>query len=669
MASKKKLLQAAAGSAGGAGLDVNEVFSATTYTGTGSAQTITNNIDLSGEGGLVWMKRRSTTGDHNLEDTVRGGGRPVSSSLSDDEPDYTGSYGINNTNGFKSNGFELIGGGGRTNGNGHDYISWTFRKAKKFFDVQTWTGNGSSGRTISHNLDSDPGMVFIKRRDNSSNWEVFHRSLTSGNKLVLNSNGAQSSGGDITATSSTNITVSDSFTVNGSGATYVGYFFAHNNNDGEFGPAGDQDIIKCGGYFGSNSDQKITLGFRPQFVMVKGLGANSAGSWYVADDLRGTEYDGDDYNVYWNNSDGESAFNWIKFESDGFTVIGDIQSTNRSYGSEANPNYAYMAIRKGSINPPSSATDVFAATDMTSSEGTKYTTGFKSDLFISKAKASSSDWRVIDRGREMGRAMPGTSVDVGILRTNATNPKSDGGQPYWVWDNTGFYQDGASVGAGHIGYNWAAAPSFCDVVPYAGNGSNRAIAHSLDATPEMMWVKCFTDSAGWMVYHKGLDSSSPATKYLSLNSNGPVGTDNTFFNGGNYPEGPNSDTFRVGTATQVNKSGEQFVAYLFASTAGVSKVGSYTGNGSSTGPTVDCGFSSGPRFVMIKRADNSGSWYVFDGTRGIVAGNDPYLYFNASAVQTTDEDIIDPTSSGFQLVTDQSGLNTNNENYIFYAIA
>ena len=66
---------------------------------------------------------------------------------------------------------------------------------------------------------------------------------------------------------------------------------------------------------------------------------------------------------------------------------------------------------------------------------------------------------------------------------------------------------------------------------------------------------------------------------------------------------------------------------------GVSKVGSYTGNGSSTGPTVDCGFSSGPRFVMIKRADNSGSWYVFDGTRGIVAGNDPYLYFNASAVQ------------------------------------
>ena len=665
MASKKKLLQAAAGSAGGAGLDVNEVFSATTYEGNGSSQTITNNIDLSGEGGLVWTKTRDISDAHRLFDTARGGSVEL------------GSHGTAGNGGgmnvtFNSNGFTL-GNSSSSNFNGNDFISWTFRKAEKFFDIVTYTGNGTAGRTISHNLGSVPGMLIIKRTDTGASWYVHHREFANTDVIFLNSSNPKSTGQtrflNSTTPTATEFTLGDESDVNGSGGTFVAYLFAHNNNDGEFGPSADQDIIKCGGYYGSNSDQKITLGFRPQLVMVKGLGANSAAGWRVADDLRGTEYDGDDYNLFWNAQVEESGFNWIKFESDGFTLLGDIQSTNRSYTSEANPNYIYMAIRKGSINSPSSATDVFSATDMTSSEGTKYTTGFKSDLFISKAKASSSDWRVIDRGREMGRALPGTQVDVGILKTNGTNPKSDSGQPYWVWDNTGFYQDGGSVGGGHIGYNWAAAPGFCDVVPYAGNGSNREIAHSLDATPEMMWVKCFTDFAGWMVYHKGLDSSSPATKYLSLNGTGPVGTDNTFFNGGNYPEGPNANTFHLGTATQVNKSGEQFVAYLFASTAGVSKVGSYTGNGSSTGPTVDCGFSSGPRFVMIKRADNSGSWYVFDGTRGIVAGNDPYLFFNATAVQTTDEDRIDPTSSGFQLVTSDSGLNTNNENYIFYAIA
>ena len=73
MASKKKLLQAAAGSAGGAGLDVDEAFSTYLYDGTGSAQTITNGIDLSGEGGLVWIKDRSVARNHIVTDSSRDG--------------------------------------------------------------------------------------------------------------------------------------------------------------------------------------------------------------------------------------------------------------------------------------------------------------------------------------------------------------------------------------------------------------------------------------------------------------------------------------------------------------------------------------------------------------------------------------------------------------------
>ena len=88
--------------AAGAGLDIDEAFSTYLYDGTGSAQTITNNIDLSGEGGLVWFKRRDSSGSNNLEDTVRGAGKNLVSDSTAAEDDQSGSFGIS---AFNSNGF------------------------------------------------------------------------------------------------------------------------------------------------------------------------------------------------------------------------------------------------------------------------------------------------------------------------------------------------------------------------------------------------------------------------------------------------------------------------------------------------------------------------------------------------------------------------------------
>jgi hypothetical protein len=76
-----------------------------------------------------------------------------------------------------------------------------------------------------------------------------------------------------------------------------------------------------------------------------------------------------------------------------------------------------------------------------------------------------------------------------------------------------------------------------------------------------------------------------------------------------------------------------YIAYLFATLAGVSKVGSYTGTGADL--NVDCGFSAGARFILIKRTDSTGDWYVYDSLRGIVAGNDPYLLLNSTAAEVT----------------------------------
>ena len=167
--------------AGNAEPDVASVFSTFLYTGTGAAQTITNGIDLteggfdlSGEGGLVWVKSRGFTRNHVLVDTERGVRRNLQSNTTAAEGSVSG----DNVNAFYSNGFDA-GPSGEVNASSEDYASWTFRKAPKFFDVVTYTGNGSA-RTISHNLGSVPGMIITKRLDGTSDWGVYHRSYGPG---------------------------------------------------------------------------------------------------------------------------------------------------------------------------------------------------------------------------------------------------------------------------------------------------------------------------------------------------------------------------------------------------------------------------------------------------------------------------------------------------------
>ena len=124
--------------------------------------------------------------------------------------------------------------------------------------------------------------------------------------------------------------------------------------------------------------------------------------------------------------------------------------------------------------------------------------------------------------------------------------------------------------------------------------------------------------------------------------------------------------FKTGNYGNVNGSGTKYIAYFFATVAGISKVGLYTGTGSSI--NVDCGFSAGARFVFIKRTDDNGNWFLYDSHRGISAGADPYILLNTNSAQDSSSDDIDPLSSGFSIPSG-SNVNTNGANYIFLAIA
>jgi hypothetical protein len=126
--------------------------------------------------------------------------------------------------------------------------------------------------------------------------------------------------------------------------------------------------------------------------------------------------------------------------------------------------------------------------------------------------------------------------------------------------------------------------------------------------------------------------------------------------------------FTVDVGFRVNRSGSNLVAYLFATCAGVSKVGSYTGTGATQ--TINCGFAAGARFVLIKRTDSTGDWYVWDTARGIVSGNDSYLLLNSTAAEVTSTDYIDTYSAGFEISsTAPAAINANGGSFIFFAVA
>ena len=620
---------------------VEDVFSTYLYSGTGATQTITNNIDLAGEGGLVWLKRRTSVGGtagHRLFDSDSGGGDYLF--LQSNATAAQSSYSSTNLSAFNANGFTLQSDGSQ-NGSGDTYCSWTFRKAKKFFDIVTYTGNGSN-RTISHNLGSVPGMIIVKRTDTTGAWQVYHRSLANTEYLVLNTTAAKATGAtrwNSTTPTSTEFSLGTDATVNANTGTYVAYLFAH--NAGGFGTAGTDNVISCGSFTGS-TNMTVELGFEPQFVLAK-RATNFDGDWYVMDTMRGMSLASPNAAYLSPNlSDAEATGLVIYPTATGFF--------NNSFTSET---WIYMAIRRP-MKTPTDATKVFNPV-----YGQSGAPGFRSSNFNAGVDTSfvflTSGY---NDGTNAYQNIQTRLIGTGQLQTG--NTRAEVSQSYNTWDymngqnNTTFYD--STWGS----WLFKRATGFHDVVCYTGTGSATTVTHNLGAVPELIIVKQRNSTNPWRVY----SAPTLATTHLALNTDAATTTSSANWN----DTAPTSSVFTVGTGTGVNGSGDTYVAYLFATVAGVSKVGSYTGTG--TTQTINCGFTAGARFVMIKRTDSTGDWYVWDTVRGIVSGNDPYLLLNTYDAQVTNTDYIDPANSGFEISsTAPAAINANGGSFIFMAIA
>jgi hypothetical protein len=204
---------------------VDDLFSTYLYSGNNSAKSINNGIDLAGEGGLVWIKKRAggLAVDHFLTSSVSGGSATYLESNNSDASATSTALSAFNSNGFS------VDGSWRNNDASCDYSSWTFRKAKGFFDVVTYTGNGTAGRTISHSLGSVPGMILVKNLEQAENWMVYHKSNGAEKYLRLNTTAdlqdLQTVWNDTEPTASV-FSVGTDTTVNANGKDYVAYIFA-----------------------------------------------------------------------------------------------------------------------------------------------------------------------------------------------------------------------------------------------------------------------------------------------------------------------------------------------------------------------------------------------------------------------------------------------------------
>jgi hypothetical protein len=629
---------AAAGAAGGENLYIEDVFSTYLYTGTGSTQTITNGVDLSGEGGLVWIKPRPNTNNHRLHDTERGAGFVLASNLTQ----ASESLG-NGVTSFNSDGFTL-GTNSTYNGSGVTFASWTFRKAPKFFDIVTYTGDGTSSRVISHNLDSAPGCIIIKRTDSTSDWFVFHRSATQNLRLDSTTAGV---GGlfYIASSTSTTFTLGTNTQSNDSGGTYVAYLFAH--DDGGFGDDGEQNVISCGSYTGNGGTQDINVGFEPQWLLIKRT--NLTSEWSIVDVMRGMIVSStvDSVNLEANNSNAEANVGRVGPRANGFGLISEANGELNTNAS----TYIYIAIRRGPMKTPTAGTEVYNAGTVQNNTGRTISPelGYPVDLVWNKG-AGIAGWNQLSRlTGGFGLASDSTRVESNFSVSpfdNNTTVKGDG------WAALSSY-----------GWMFRRAPGFMDVVCYTGTGSSRTVAHNLGVVPELMIVKLRTGTTQeWAVYHSGMNGGvTPQDFYMKLNTTSAEANSDRRWN----DTAPTSTVFTVGIDDSVNYNAGTLVAYLFASLAGVSDIGTYTGNGTSV--TVTTGFQ--PRFILVKRTDSTGNWYVGDSARGLVAGDDPFLVVNTTDAEVTNEDWVDVSATGFTVNETAANACVNTGTYLYLAIA
>jgi len=340
--------------------------------------------------------------------------------------------------------------------------------------------------------------------------------------------------------------------------------------------------------------------------------------------------------------------------------VADINFGQRAFA--YTPPSGFLALNtqnlpEPTIKKPSSYMDVVTYTGTGSALTPTSSLGFSPDLVWIKSRSAATDHTFYDAVRGVEKRLESNNTDAEVT--------SDGGL-------TAFNSNGFTLGtlaqvntntATYCAWCWdeSATPGF-DIVSFAsGTAGDKTFAHSLGVAPSFMIVKSRDESTyNWGIYHSSVCTNQQFLRFTTDARQSP---------GYNVwgTATPTSSVFGVSVSnTQgVVKTSQNCIAYLWSEVAGFSKFGSYTGNGSSDGPFVFCGFR--PRWVVVKRTDTSGyDWEIFDSARGTYNVIGPRLWANLSSSETS-ATRVDFLSNGFKLR--DSGGQVNGGTIVFAAFA
>ena len=230
-----------------------------------------------------------------------------------------------------------------------------------------------------------------------------------------------------------------------------------------------------------------------------------------------------------------------------------------------------------------------------------------------------------------------------------------------------------------VSVNASAGFSIVSYTGVAGDNISATVGHGLGVAPDVVIIKnrdWASSGAAWQTYHSALPStgSSPVRLGQSLSLDTSDAASGNDFKDQMNNTLPTSTVFSVSSHDGVSAANryrtygraDDYIAYCFAEVEGYSKFGSYTGNGSTDGPFVYCGFK--PAFVLTK--DTTGhNWEILDSARDDYNVAEKRLFPSNNSSESTTETCHDFVSNGFKVRGDHGGNNVNGSLHIFMAFA
>ena len=399
----------------------------------------------------------------------------------------------------------------------------------------------------------------------------------------------------------------------------------------------------------------------------------NVGTWasYTTNDIIGIAYNSSTKTAYfYKNNSLQGSMTTTATENMYFGTVGDSSGTSQNYAFNFGQRpFAYTPpagyLKLNTFNLPDSSivdgSENFVPVIWTANGSDQFiSTGFNPDFVWYKTRNQAYDHYLLD------------SLRSGALNSNNADAEGGGGgssnlgtggftinagaasdtEVAWNWKagGTAVSNTAGTIGTSQVSANTTAGFS---VVTFTGTGSTQTVGHGLGVTPKFYIIKNRTVTANWYTYTTVIDGS---LDFLFLEQTSAKADSGLAL--------PTSSVFTVNSSVAPNTN--NMVAYCFADVEGYSKFGSYTGNGSADGPFVYTGFK--PAYVLIKRTDAVGTWWIHDAARNTYNVVDDYLFAESSAAEATYAN-MDFTSNGFKLRLATYQPNASGGSYIYMAFA